>query len=675
MTQKTPDVKPVEPASPSRGQHVRLFLIAAVLLCCFGLLLVRSYVLQVQKRDLYRSLAEEQYLRELETPPHRGRILDRGGSDLAASVNVDSVYLEPQKFRAEWTDAERRTTGLSRLAKILGVETAELQRKAQSDKRYLLLKRRIFPEEARRVRELSLPGVGLSPEPKRFYPSRSLAGTLLGWAGVDAIGLEGVELAYDRFLRGSKASVVGWQDARGRKVLVEGAGELLRDRGHDVYLTIDRFIQFQLERALEDGVLAAHAKAGVAVALDPRNGEVLAMASVPAVNPNDPSGARERGVRNRAVTDAFEPGSTIKPFTVGAAIEASAIRLDEEWNCEGGQWRVGHATIHDAEAEGILTTSQVIARSSNICTSKITRRVGKEKMFLFLRHLGFFSPTGIDLPGERSGQVRPVAEWGDLAFANISFGQGMTATPVQIAVAMAAIANGGILYKPHVLRRVVSATGQTVLEGLPEGRRVMASRTATVLRQLLRGVMEKNGTGEKLDLPGYPAGGKTGTAQKVDPRTHRYSPEFWASSFVGFAPIHDPRFLLFVMIDEPQKGHYGAEVAGPVFVKIASAALPYLGVPPQKSGNVPPMSVPTRTDTQEEPYGPPVPVAVRFPGVPDSLRVPNFVGRGVFDALELASQTGYRLDMNGTGVVVSQEPPAGSARRKPVCQLRLSPKR
>ncbi len=674
MTQKTAktDASSSREESPQRWLMVRLWTTGAVMSLCFGVLLTRAYVLQIQKRDLYRSLAEEQYLREIEVPPHRGRIVDRSDSELAASASVDSVYLEPQKLRAELPDAAHRDPQLAKLASALGLELTDVKKRAQSDRHYLFLKRRIPPEEAQRVRQLGLPGVGLTQEPKRYYPNRSLAGPLLGWAGIDAIGLEGVELAYDRFLRGSRASVIGWQDARGRKVMVGGVGDSSRERGHDVHLTLDKFIQFRLEQALEEGVHKAKARAGVAVALDPRNGEVLAMASVPSVNPNDPSGARERGVRNRVVTDPFEPGSTIKPFTISAALEAGAIRASDEWDCEGGQWRIGHVTIHDADPEGILTTTQVLGRSSNICTSKITRRLGKEKTYLFLRQLGFFAPTGIDLPGERSGQVRPVAEWGDVAFANISFGQGMTATPIQIASAMSAFANGGILYRPHVVSRVVSATGQTVLESHPEGKRVMSSKTASQMRQMLRAVMEKKGTGEDLDIPGYPVAGKTGTAQKVDPNTRRYSPEFWASSFVGFAPYDDPRILLYVMVDEPHEGHYGGKVAGPIFVKVVSAVLPYLGVPPQNSPTVvttAPMPRPSPSDQ----FGPPVPVALRYPGVPESQRVPNFMGLGLGKAIDLARTSGFRLELNGSGVVVSQEPPAGSARRGPLCQLRLAP--
>ena len=673
----------VQQATRSRWIYVRLGLLAGAMVLCFGSLATRAYVLQVQKRDLYRSLAEEQYLREVELPPYRGRIFDSIGTELAASANVDSVYIEPAKLRAEIATPERREQLATQLSQALHLERSDVVKRLATEKQFVFLKRRLLPDEAQRVRDLGVPGLRMTQEPKRYYPNRGLAGPVLGWAGVDATGLEGVELAYDRFLRGSRSSILGLQDARGRKVMVGGVGEVARDHGHDVYLTLDKFIQFRLEKALEEGVLAAHAKAGVAVALDPRNGDVVAMASVPSVNPNDPSGARERGVRNRAVTDPFEPGSTVKPFTIAAAIEAGVVRATDEWDCEGGSWRVGHNIIHDADPEGILTTSQVLARSSNIGTSKITRRLGKEKMFLMLRQMGFFAPSGIDLPGERAGQVRPVAEWGDVAFANISFGQGMTATPLQLAAAMAVFANGGTLYRPRILQKVVSPSGQVVLQSQPDGHRVISAHTASVMRQMLRAVMLKKGTGETLDILGYPVAGKTGTAQKVDPATRRYSPEHWASSFIGFAPVDDPRLLLLVMVDEPQDGHYGSAVAGPIFFKVMSAALPYLGVPPRppRPGEVVGSAVAQQLAQQPTPV---VPVALD-PGQPppppllpprdntSGERVPDFTGLGLGRALLLAQKAGLRLEISGSGHVVSQEPQPGSVRRGIVCQLRLAP--
>lgn len=665
-THELPPQLPETPPARSRWSLFRLGVIGALLFLSLAGLGGRAYVMQVRQRDIYRALADEQALKEVELPPHRGRIFDRIGTELAASADVDSIFVNPHQLRAA-LPADHREEALRRisqdLGQALGLERREVARKLASDRHFLWLKRRVLPEESHRVRELGVHGVGMAQEPKRYYPNRGLAGVVLGWAGVDAAGLEGVELTYDRFLRGSRASIIGLKDARGRNVLVSGVGEVSREHGSDVYLTLDKFIQFRLEQALEEGVSSFRARAGVGVALDPRSGEILAMAAVPSVNPNDPSGARERGVRNRAVTDPFEPGSTVKPFTLAAAVEAGVVRATDEWNCEGGQWRLGHVTLHDAEPEGVLTTAQVLARSSNICTAKIARRLGKEKLYHFLRQTGFFSSTGVDLPGERPGQVLPVSEWGDIAFANIAFGQGMTATPLQLSAGLAAIANGGILYRPRVVRRIISPTGQVLLDSQPDGHRVMSERTARELQKMLRSVMQKKGTGEKLDIPGYPVAGKTGTAQKVDPATRRYSPEFWASSFVGYAPADDPRLLLFVMIDEPQEGHYGSEVAGPIFVKVMSAALPYLGVPPT--------AVPDGSAAAPRTVA--APPAPEEPAEVTPKIIPNFLGLGLGRALELAHKAELRLEVTGSGLVVSQEPAPHSPRRGPVCQLRLSP--
>lgn len=685
------------PAVPlSRWVRLRLVLAGVAVCSCFLLLMARAFVLQVRDVDQYRTMAEDQYLREVELPPHRGRILDRIGNELAASTEVDSIYANPRLLRG--SDGEPRHDAVNRLAAALKLERREIARRLGGNHYFSWLKRRVSPEEARLVRELQIPGVGLLKEPKRYYPNRGLAGVVLGWAGLDSVGQEGLELAYDKYLRGSRSAIPGLMDARGRKLLTSGVGDLSRDSGHDVSLTIDRSIQFRLEQALEEGVASARAKAGVAVALDPRSGEIVAIASVPSVNPNDPTSARERGVRNRVVTDPFEPGSTMKPFSIGAAIEAGAARPDQEWDCEGGKWKIGKATIHDAEVEYTLTTTQVLARSSNICTAKIARRAGRETVNAYLRKLGFGAQTGVDLPGERGGTLRGVNTWGDVAFATISFGQGMTATPIQLATALSVYANGGILYRPHIVRRITDPRGNIVVEHKPEGRRVISEEVARTMRHMMRAVMLKKGTGEKLDIPGYPVAGKTGTAQKVDPATRRYSPDRWASSFMGFAPVEDPRLVLFVMIDEPQGSHYGSAVAGPVFDKLMSVALPYLGVAPQ------PDQEQLRAAAEKEaahptprpaprPAAAPVaavePVALGIDAVgddetgeageeagedrPGQGRVPDFRGLGLYAALAAAERVGLRLEITGSGRAVSQVPPAGSPIRSPVCKLRLAP--
>ncbi|MCS6913415.1 MAG: penicillin-binding transpeptidase domain-containing protein [Myxococcales bacterium] len=663
----------------SRWVRLRLGLCWGGLCACLFLLVGRAFVLQIRQVEQYRTLAEEQYLREVELPAHRGRILDRIGTELAASTEVDSVFANPRLVRAGQPEPPPEV--VRALAAALHLDRKEVSRRLRAPGYFTWLKRRVLPEEARAVRELGINGVGLLPEPKRYYPNRSLAGPVLGWAGLDSVGLEGVELAYDRWLRGSRGAIPGLQDARGNKLFVSGIGDLTRDSGHDVYLTLDKFIQFKLEQALEEGVAAARARAGVAVAMDPRTGEILAMASVPSLNPNDPGNARERGVRNRAVTDPFEPGSTIKPFSIAAALEAGVIRVDQEWDCEGGRWKVGNAIIHDAEPEGTLSTTQVLARSSNICTAKITRRLGKEGLYQFLRRMGFAAPTGVDLPGERAGVLRPPGRWGEVGFATISFGQGMTATPIQLVTAMSAFANGGILYRPYIVRRVVDPRGNVVLENRPEGRRVVSAEVAAAMRLMMRAVMQKRGTGEKIDIPGYPVAGKTGTAQKVDPATRRYSPDRWASSFMGFAPYDDARLALFVMVDEPQGSHYGSAVAGPIFVKVMSAALPYLGVAPRpaqapvaEATPASPRALPERSSVveQEIPVDDKAALPVAEPAiVPDA--VPDFSGLALGEALSLAQQARLRLEIVGSGRTVAQVPPPGSPRRGPVCKLLLAP--
>ncbi|HEY1586926.1 MAG TPA: penicillin-binding protein 2, partial [Polyangia bacterium] len=366
-----------EKYAPSRWVQARLYFSAGLVACCFGALCWRAYVLQVRESDRLKQMAEDQYLKDVELPPKRGRILDRNGVELAASTEVDSVHVNARMLLAAGSVGETARA----LADALHLDRRELEKKLHARRYFTWVKRRIAPDEAHAVRELALPGVYLDREPRRYYPNRALAGPLLGWAGLDAVGQEGIELEYERHLRGARAQLPGLRDALGRAVLIGGIGDAADVAGNDLYTTIDRYIQFRLEHALEKGVAAHRGKAGVAVALDPNNGEILAMAAVPSLNPNEPDGARERGARNRAVTDPFEPGSTMKTFTIAGALEAGAITVDENWWCENGHYSVGgHVTIHDDEPIGDVTTAGVLAKSSNICAAKIAAREGRDKL-------------------------------------------------------------------------------------------------------------------------------------------------------------------------------------------------------------------------------------------------------------------------------------------------------
>ncbi|HZS42515.1 MAG TPA: penicillin-binding protein [Polyangia bacterium] len=672
---------------PTRWLRVRLWLATGVLLAVFGLLGYRAWVLQVESAEKLKSAAESQYLRDVELPPKRGRILDRHGAELAASAEVDSVHCNPRQIAARAPDVARA------LSEPLHLDRRELEKKLRAQRYFTWIKRRITPEEARAVRELAIPGVLLEKEPRRYYPNRALGGPLIGWAGLDAVGQEGIELEYDRWLRGTRAQVPGLRDALGREVMSSGLGDVSEQAGHDLHTTIDRYLQFRLEHALAAGVGAHRAKAGVALALDPSNGEILAMAAVPSLNPNEPDGARERGARNRAVTDPFEPGSTMKTFSITGAVEAGVVKIDEHWFCENGHYPIGGRTIHDAEPIGDVTTVGVLAKSSNICTAKIAAREGRERLHDILLRFGFGRPTGVDLPGERAGQVRAAARMGPVETATMSFGQGLTATPLQVAAGYAAIANGGTWYRPHVMRRIVDGAGQEVAAASVDGHRVLAPEVAATMRMMLGAVTQKGGTAEKLAIPGYTFAGKTGTAQKVDPLTRHYSTDKWASSFVGFAPAEDPRLVVFVMIDEPQGTHYGSMVAGPVFAEVMADALRWMNVPPnvaaaavaaapvEKKGasananagaSASANASANDGDGDGDEDDAVLAIADEVEGATKS-DVPDFTGMSVGEALDVAKRVGLRVEVLGSGYATAQSPGPGAARRGAACRVVFSP--
>ncbi len=664
-----------------RWVKVRLYCAGGVLASLFLVLIYRAYVLQVRESEHLKAMAEDQYMKDVELPPKRGRILDRNGAELAASAEVDSIYANPRLIASD----------APRIAKLLGpalhMDKKDLEKKLHVHRYFAWLKRRVTAEEARAVKDLELAGVYAAKEPRRYYPNRALGGPVLGWAGVDAAGQEGLELQYDKWLRGARSAVPAFRDALGRAVLAGGLGDSAPQAGHDVYTTIDRHIQFRLERALENGVNAHHAKAGVAVALDPSNGEVLAMASMPTMNPNEPDDARERGVRNRSVTDPFEPGSTMKTFSITGALESKAIHITDNWYCENGRYTIGPATIHDAEKIGDVTTTEVLAKSSNICTAKIAQREGREKLHETLLKFGFGRPTGIDLPGERAGQVRSVAHMGPVETATMSFGQGITATPLQMATAYSTIANGGVWNLPHVVRRVVDGVGRVAYEAKQQSHPVVDGALAQTVRGMLIAVTQKGGTAEKLSLPGYTFAGKTGTAQKVDPLTRHYSTDKWASSFVGFAPAENPKIVLFVMVDEPQGTHFGSMVAGPIFQEVIADALPWLGVPPTLAPSVAvavePVSkkkvAPTplvdahQLDAESEESEEGGVFATSDEARAGLKEVPDFSGMGMSEALDVARRVGLKLEISGSGFVIAQSPGPGAQKRGSLCKLSFSP--
>ncbi|MCG8418981.1 MAG: PASTA domain-containing protein [Proteobacteria bacterium] len=678
--------------SPRIGPWVviRIYVTGSILTLLFLAIGYKAYGLQVDKSDKYRRLAQRQHLHTVEIPAPRGPMLDTKGRELAVTASVDSVFANPREILDVADTAET-------LASILQLDIRAVEAKLTTRRYFVWLERHVTPEQAEMVRHAALPGVYLTPEPRRFYPGMSLAGPVLGVVGIDGNGLDGIELKMDALLSGQQARFAALRDASGRVMIADGL--VKPEPGATITLTIDRAIQFIAERALEAAVKDNQARAGTLVILDVATGEVLAMANWPTHNPNLPGRAR---ARNRAVTDAFEIGSVTKVFTIAAALDAGAVDTDEFIDVEGGQLRVGRKLIRDTYRDKALTVGGIIRRSSNVGAVKVARRLGKKPLYQALVRYGFGSPTGIELPGERRGRIRLYKHWGDIELASISYGYGMTATAVQIAAGFAAIGNRGVYLEPRLIGEVRDASDAVIYAHVPAERRIMKSATAAKLLPMLASVFEKGrdgGTARSLDSPAFDVGGKTGTARKVDPETRQYSQELYVSSFAGLAPIDAPRIAVVVVIDEPRGEHYyGGKVAGPAFVRVVDETLRYLGVPPkaeavQPAGSTPPSgriagrpaashSLPERSAGPAEPRTPPSAIVEtgpeeRAPHGPAGHSVapaivPDFIGLGMTRALDVARRAGIAVDTEGSGRAVEQYPPPGSEVRDTPCLVVFS---
>lgn len=564
------------PARRRRWLKFRLVLLTLVLGAGVILVARRGYQLQVNSGDELRQLAEDQYLKEIHLAPKRGTIYDRNGAELAVSVDVDSAWANPRELRAAGMDPVDAT---ARIASVLDVNVSRIETRLRSDRYFVWIKRRLSPRKAAELRALEIPGLHMRKEARRYYPNRELAAHILGFANIDGEGIEGIELDANESLTGSRETVSAIRDRRGRIVFSD---QLLNDRGsqgNDVHLTIDRVIQRIAERELQLAVRTYEARAGSVVVMDPQTGELLAMANYPTFNPNDPGAYSAAARRNRAVTDFFEPGSTVKPFTVAGAFAARTIRAGQQINCENGALEVGEDVVHDSHAYDELTPSQILAHSSNIGTAKIGGTLGRKGLFRVLRRFGFGRPTGLPLPGESPGLLRHYRRWYAMDAVTISFGQGMSVTNIQLALAMASVANGGQLMRPRLIRRVHESDGSLVQESFPEvRRRVVSPEVARLVGDMLTAVTGPGGTGEDAAISGTLVAGKTGTAQKADYIHGGYARDKWLASFVGFVPADRPRLVISVVIDEPIVAHYGGTVAGPVFRRVGAAALRHLGV-------------------------------------------------------------------------------------------------
>ena len=638
------------------GVRFRIRLIGVVFTLCFALVAIRAFNLQVLQGQQWDERAERQHQKVIPLTPQRGTIFDRNGEELAVSVDVDSVYVEPGKLR----DPSGTTKSL---AKVLRLSTGTIKAKLKGSKNFVWLQRQIAPRQSDQIKAMKLDGVGMIKEHRRFYPNSNIAGHLLGFTGLDPKGLEGLELEYDKMILGRGGYLVMERDALGRGL---GAGSPQiqgATRGHDLYLTLDKNLQYLAERELAEGLRTTEAKAGTVVMMEPSTGKVLAMASAPDYNPNAFFRYKPHQWRNRAVCDTYEPGSTFKIFLMAAALNEAVVSTKQKIDCENGVFRVGGKDIHDHKKYQKLTPAEIIKYSSNIGSAKIGKMLERKTFHRYLTDFGFGEPTGIDLPGEANGLLRPPDKWFEVDLAAISFGQGVSVTSIQLAAAASAIANGGYLMEPYVVERVVDSQGQVTSKSQPRVvRKVIAQDVAQRVTQMMEMTTEEDGTSANARVPGFRVAGKTGTAQKVDPVTGGYSADKRVASFIGFLPAEAPRIVMLVSIDEPKKGVYGGLTAAPVFSKIAAQAMQYLKVAPNQETrdgeNLPSLeqifanaAAPEQASLQN------LMVAVTSGGP----RMPDFSGLSFRQVLELIEEKQLNVDFRGRGRVVEQSPMPGAS--------------
>ena len=591
-------------------------------------------------------IAHRQHQGRERLDPFRGTIFDRTGDPLALTVDTDSIFVRPGDLPAD--------VPVDAVVRSLDMDRARWIEKVSSTAPFVWVRRHVTPAQTERVHALDLPGLGTLPERRRFYPRGRLAAPVIGFAGIDSQGLEGIERAYDRYLRGAPGAIGVERDAFGRKIFSMG-GPSGPGRGADVVLTIDSALQYAAERELERQVLETRALGGLALMLDPHTGEILALAQSPSFDPNDIRSASADQWRNRAVADVYEPGSTLKGLLAAAALEAGVASRHESIYCEKGRFRIGRNVIHDHDPYEFLTFEEVFQVSSNICSAKLGDRLGAERYGRFLSDFGLGAPTGVDLLGEQPGLVRPPASWKPIELATIAFGQGIAVTPLQLATAYAAIANGGLVMRPYVVRRVTGPGGEVLVENRPTVvRRVVRESTARIVREILERVVAPGGTGTRAAIPGVRVAGKTGTAQKVDPERGGYS-RGRIASFIGFFPVDDPRVVLLVVVDEPKSSIWGGTVAAPVFRDIGLAAVERFGIDRE---------APFWTDEELL-----TPASLVAPAAP-TADPGSYLGLSLREALARARGEGLVVEVSGSGYVVHQEP-SPDARLAPGETLRL----
>ena len=557
------------------GKYIklRIFLVGLAFIVLFAVIGAKAVHLQVYRSPWLAQKASSQYEQSLKSSGKRGTVYDRNLREMAVTIDVTSIAARPSKIKHPKAAARA-------LAKILKADRRRILKKLKSKGPFVWIKRQASPKETAAVKALDLDGIEFAPERNRFYPNKTLASQAIGFTGLDGYGLEGIEFSYDQYLRGSASKHTVFKDALG-KVFNEAQKKEGHSGGHNIILTIDRAIQYITESALEETVKEYSARSGMAIVIEPQTGAILAMAHVPLFNPNAYTDFNRELWRNRAITDPFEPGSTMKIFSAAAAIESGNIKASTIFYCENGAYKIGRNVVHDIKKHGWLSLQQIIKYSSNIGAVKISEKVGSKRLYVMFRKFGFGTKTEIDSPGETAGSLAHYKNWTTVDTGAISFGYGISVSAIQLVTAVAAIANDGILMKPYFVQAITDQNNEPVKQFQPQTvRRVISKKTARIVKTIMKTVTTKGGTGVNAALEGYTVGGKTGTARKLD-KNGTYSHTTHMASFVGFTPADDPKLAILVVIDEPKGKYYGGTVAAPVFRRIAREALNYLNIPPQ----------------------------------------------------------------------------------------------
>ncbi len=545
----------------------RLFVILAFFLIALLVLLARLGFIQIFKASKYLSIAQNQSRVIVEMQPARGRIFDAKGKELALDVRLDSLYAVAREIKNKQMVA-------GALAKILGLDRAEIYRRLNRDKLFVWIARKISPTKTEVIKRLKIEGLEFVKESQRVFPKGETACHLIGFTGIDNDGLEGIELQYNSFLKGVPGWRLAQKDAKQRELIAKEVEMTPPVDGYNIHLTIDEVIQSLTQRILSDTCKKYNAKGGSVVVLEPKTGNVLAMAIYPVYDLNNSKNSDMETRRNRAITDIFEPGSVFKAVTLSSIVENKTFDLSEKFNCENGSWAVAGKVLHDHHGSGVLTFREVIERSSNIGTVKGAMRLGGDKLYKTIKDFGFGHRTQIPLAGEVSGIVPNPRHWSRSSIINIPIGQGIAVTPLQLAVSMSAIANNGLLMKPRIIDYIEDANGKLIQSFPVEAvRQVISRESAIQVRTVLEGVVSR-GTGKKAKVPGFRAAGKTGTAQKILPNG-TYSHDHFFASFVGLVPYDEPKIVISVSLDEPHPIIFGGETAAPAFSKIASEIMSY----------------------------------------------------------------------------------------------------